>query len=182
MLRGSRPFIRVVVQLRKIVMRGRIPWGNVQHTKQSFFRHVELPHFPLHQAEIHERIDISRLQEDRRLELSRRLVNLSKHEQRDAVVIPGAGVARFDHHRTLQFARRFLEQTSFLVEQAKIVMSLRIQLVPCQQRPIVLQSIREVAGAVVVEGEFKIVFWRRPRRDRVWRRRTEIRRARVGIP
>ena len=50
MLRGSRPFIRVVVQLCKIVMRGRIPRGNVQHAEQSFFRNVELPGLPLHQA------------------------------------------------------------------------------------------------------------------------------------
>jgi len=171
MLRGSRPFIRVVVQLCKIVMRGRIPRGNVQHAEQSFFRNVELPGLPLHQAQIHERIEISGVEPHGRLELSRRLVNLSKHEQRDAVVIPGAGVARFYHHGTLQFARGFPEQISFLIKQAEIVMGLCIQLVAREQRAIVLQRVLEVAGTMIVEGEFQIVFSSRRRRGRVRRRR-----------
>ena len=36
MLHGSRPFVGVVVQLAKIVMRGRIPRGDVQHTPAMF--------------------------------------------------------------------------------------------------------------------------------------------------
>jgi hypothetical protein len=51
-------------------------------------------------------------------------------------------------------------------------MGLCIQLVAREQRAIVLQRVLEVAGTMIIEGEFQIVFSSRRRRGRVRRRRT----------
>ena len=90
------------------------------------------------------------------------MVNLSQHQQCHPVVVPRARVAGLDHHGALQLARGLLEQTPLLIQKPEIVVGLGVQLVPFEHRTIVLQRIRKVAGAMIVERQFQIVLsgWR----------------------
>lgn len=157
MLHGARRLIGLIVQLGKIVMRRSIPRIDRQRTQECFLGEVSLPRGPLGQRQVDERIEVAGDKRQRRSKLGDRLISPALHEQRDPVVVVGARIARLDQGRALQLAGGFLEQVLLLVEQAKVVVRLGVQLVFLEQCAIVLQRVLEISGAVIVQREIEIV-------------------------
>ena len=156
-LDGARRLICLIVQLGKIVMRGGISRRNGSAPRAVFpWPRRAGRRWPVGEREIDERIEIRRVERERRLKLCRGLVGSSQHQQRDTVVVVGPAVPRLDDDGALQLACRFLEQTLFLVEQPEIVVRLRVQIVPVEQGTVVLERVLEVARPMVVERALEI--------------------------
>ena len=112
---------------------------------------------PLGQRQVHERVDVARIELQRGAELCGGLVRPALQQQRHAVVVVRQDVAGLDEDRARQLAGGFRQQLLFLIEQAEIVVRLRVQLVPLQQRAVMLQGVLEVPGAMVIQRELEIV-------------------------
>ena len=153
MLDGARRFICLIVQLAEIVVRGGVSRRDCQRTEECFPRHIELPAGPLGERQIHERIEILRIEREHRTKLRGRLIRLSLHEQGHTVVVSGARVARFDQDCALQLARRLLQQILLLVQQPEIIVRLSVQFIPLQERTVVLERVLEITRTMIVERQ-----------------------------
>src|SRR5882672_12246077 len=159
-LYGARRLVGLIVQLRKIVMRGSISGCTVQGIEQSFFGRVEVAGAAVDQREVDERVQIARVDRQGRLKLCRGVGGASQHQQRGAVVVVRPAVPRVDGNGPLQFTSRFLELPPFLVEESQVVVCLRVQIVAVEQGTVALQRVRVVSRPVVVKCALEIVVLR----------------------
>ena len=167
-LYGSRWLVGLIVQLRKIVMRRSIRRGTVQHVEQVFLRHVDPAGTALGQREVDPGIEVPGLNRQSRLKLGHGLVLSSLHQQRDAVVIVRPGIAGLEGNGTVELTPRVLEQTLLLVQEAQVVVRLRVELVSLEEGKVMLPRVFEIPCAVIPQREVEIRVGRRGGRLSFW--------------
>lgn len=156
-LYGSRRLVGLIVQLGKIVMRGSVPWSTVEDIEQAFLCQVELTEGPFGQREIDSGIQVPRLDLKGRLKLSHGLIRPSQQEQGNAVVVARPRVPWLDGNGSLQFAGGFGEKPLLLVQEAEVVVRLRVELIAFEKGAVALQCVFEITRAMVVNRELQIV-------------------------
>lgn len=160
-LYGSRWLVSLIVQLRKIVMRRSICRGTVQHVEQVFLRHIDPAGTARGQREVDPGIEVPGLHRQGRLKLGHCLVLSSLHEQRDAVVIVRPGIAGLDGNGAVKLTRGVLEKPVFLVQEAQIVVRLRVEFVSLEEGEVMLAGVFEIPRAVIPQRQIEIRVGRR---------------------
>ncbi len=167
-LYGSRWLVSLIVQLRKIVMRRSICRGTVQHVEQVFLRHLDPAGTAGGQREVDPGIEVPGLHRQRRLKLGHRLVLSSLHQQGDAVVIVRPGIAGLEGNGAVELTRGVLEKPLLLVQEAQIVVRLRVEFVSLEEGEVMLPRVFEIPCAVIPQREIEIRVGRRGGRLSLW--------------
>jgi len=167
-LYGLRWLVSLIVQLRKIVMRRGICRGSVQHVEQVFLRHINPAGTALGQRQVDPGVEVPGGQRQCRLELSHSLVPSSLHQQRDAEVIVRPGIAWLEGNGTVKLTRGVLEKPLLLVQEAQIVVRLRVEFVSLEEGEVMLPRVFEIPCAVIPQREIEIRVGRRGGRFSLW--------------
>ena len=136
---------RLVVQHGKIVMGWRVPRIDYRRADERLERHVHLAARRFHECAIDQCVDVARLSRKHLDELGSCFIEPSKPQQRDAKIVAGCEVIRIDRQSPLEFLDGFFSSFCFAVQQAEIVMGLRVQLVLAKHGAVLQQRILDIA-------------------------------------